>query len=84
LDITVENIKKLPYLECVVLETQRMFSSAAGTFQRNVTEDIMLGGVRVKKGTMILNVWISEFFNSKVFENPHEFIPERWEGGDVK
>ena len=31
-DITVDNIKKLTYLECVINETMRMFNPAFGLF----------------------------------------------------
>ena len=33
-DITAENIKKLPYLECCIAETSRMINSATGLFER--------------------------------------------------
>ena len=52
-------MKKMAFLECVVLEVSRMFCSAVGSFQRNLTEDIVIGGVPIKKGTMILNIWVS-------------------------
>ena len=42
-------MKKLPYLDCVILEIYRTFSSVSGMFERRVQEDMILGGVTSKK-----------------------------------
>jgi cytochrome P450 len=78
-DITVANIKKLRYLECVIHETSRKMCSVVGMFTRKPTEDTTLGGVPIKKGTLIDAFWINIMYNPETFENSMEFIPERWE-----
>jgi cytochrome P450 len=83
-DITVDNFKKLPYLDNVILETSRIFTSAPGMFTRETNEDTIIGGVAVKKGTLLDFGWLSIFYNPELFENPHEFIPERWEKEEYK
>mgnify|MGYP000754823619 CR=1 FL=1 len=71
-------MKKLPYLDCVILEIYRTFSSVSGMFERRVQEDMILGGVNIKKGTCIDNFWLKTFFDPKTFKDPQEFKPERW------
>lgn len=83
-DITVENMKKLPYLECVISETSRMFNPAPGLFQRELTEDTTLGKVPLKKGVLIDSIWVAILFNPTTFADPLEFKPERWEKEESK
>ena len=78
-DIIMSNFKNLPYLDCVVNETTRFGSSIFNAFMKIASEDQLLGGVTIKKGTMIDSVWTSTFYNPAIFDNPTEFIPERWE-----
>ena len=74
-DITVENFKKIPYLECVILEIIRVFCVVPHTFHRVVKKEIE---IRIHKGTRINFSWISIFYNPEIFDKPSEFIPERW------
>ena len=78
-DITVENMKKLQYLDCVLTETSRLFPSSGGLFDRILDEDITMFGVPINRGIFISGNWIASFHNPSVFEQPLEFIPERWE-----
>ena len=72
-------MKKIPFLDCIILETERIFSSAPFNFQRKASKDITVGGVTLAKGTLVDRSWINYLHNPQLFENPHEFIPERWE-----
>ena len=38
----------------------------------------------IPKGTMLDGSWVSAFYNPDIFENPHDFLPERWEREDYK
>lgn len=62
-DITVENFKKMPYLDCVINEAMRFFSPVPGLFQREFIEDTTIGGVPVQKGTLINCFWVSLLHN---------------------
>ena len=77
-DITVENFKKIPYLEYVIWETFRIFCVVPNTFYRVVKKEIEIEGVKIHEGTRVNFAWMSIFYNPEIFENPSEFIPERW------
>jgi cytochrome P450 len=83
-DITVDNFKKLNYLNCVITETSRMYSSSGGIFDRIASEDMEMFGIGVKKGTLVGACWIAHLRSPDYFEQPHEFIPERWEKEEAK
>ena len=48
-DITVENFKKMPYLDCVINEAMRFFSPVPGPFQQEFIEDTTIGGFLFKR-----------------------------------
>ena len=77
-------MKKLAYLECVILEVSRKFGVVPGCFQRELIEDTLIGGVGIRKGTFVDNNWMSIFYKPELFEDPFEFIPERWQKPDYK
>ena len=43
-----------------------------------------IDGVTIKKSTYVDFAWLNMFYNPKTFENPKEFIPERWEKEENK
>lgn len=69
----------MKYLQCVVNQTTRMASSIINSFTKTAAEDLTLGNVPIKKGTLIESTWLNIFYNPQIFENPHEFTPERWQ-----
>jgi cytochrome P450 len=77
-DITADNIKKLVYLECIINEISRIFWSASGLFEREFVQNTMFGGVPLQKGTCIVPIWAAMFHDPNIFDNPLEFMPERW------
>jgi cytochrome P450 family 4 len=83
-DITADSIKHLTYLDCVISETSRIFSSGAGIIEREFIADTVFGGAPVQKGTCVTAHWISLFHDPSTFERPLEFIPERWEREEAK
>ncbi|KAI5641922.1 cytochrome p450 domain-containing protein [Phthorimaea operculella] len=77
-DPTFSEMQKMKYLDLVIKESMRMFSPVPG-IQRFITEDTELAGVRVPKNTTCLVNIYSLHRNPKVWENPMEFRPERFE-----
>jgi len=63
----MSNFKKIPYLECIINENSRFSSSIFNTFTKIATEDITIGGVLIKKGTMVDSVWTDTFYNPDIF-----------------
>jgi cytochrome P450 len=77
-DVNHENTKKLNYLLMIIKETMRMFPPAS-VIQREVTQDVNIGGYNVPKGAFaVVNVFALHY-NKDVYKNPNEFKPERWE-----
>ena len=79
-DVTVEHLKELPYLDMVVKEVLRLYPP--GSFiGRELVEDLEIDGWTVPAGEDI-NVFIYNIHrHPDIWEDPHEFLPERFESG---
>lgn len=75
--LTVNDLKDLRYLECVVKEAQRMFPSVP-FIARRTTEDCHLDGYLAPKGTALGVCTIGLHRNPNVWEAPLEFNPDRF------
>ncbi|KAK2719090.1 hypothetical protein QYM36_004800 [Artemia franciscana] len=75
--ITVQVLAEMHYLKACVKESLRL-SPAANVNARLTTKDTVLSGYQIPKGTMILccHQLIARF--EKHFQQPNDFIPERW------
>ena len=76
---------KLPYLNAVIKEAQRMHSSAGTPLWRAVPKPGMtLSGKFFPAGTQVgVNIWVSQY--SSAFDpDPDTFRPERWLEADEK
>ncbi|XP_028757644.1 cytochrome P450 82A3 [Neltuma alba] len=72
------DINKLAYLQAIVKETLRLHPPATLMGPREFTEDCIIGGCRVKKGTRLLtNVWKIQT-DPTIWADPLEFKPERF------
>jgi cytochrome P450 len=80
---TMAHVPKLTYTSHVITETLRMYPPA-WSMGRETKEDIDIGGYLVPRGE---NIWFCPWSiqrDSRWFERPDVFRPERWEGDFAK
>ncbi|CAA7032570.1 unnamed protein product [Microthlaspi erraticum] len=82
--IDEQDTKNLPYLQGIVLETLRLHPVAPTLVPHMTSDDCMLAGYDVPRGSMLLvNVWAMHR-DPSVWENPETFEPERFENEKEK
>eukprot|EP00069_Balaena_mysticetus_P011901 bmy_00295T0 len=74
---TLDDLKKLKYLECVVKESLRLFPSVP-FFARNLNEDCEVAGYKIVKGSQVIIMPYALHRDPRYFPNPEEFKPERF------
>jgi cytochrome P450 len=80
---TVADLPRLRYTEMVVLESMRIFPPVYA-FGREAIRECTLGGYRVRRGTtVIMSQWVMHR-DPRYFDNPEQFLPERWADGLAK
>ena len=76
----VELVEGLPYMQLVLKEVLRLYPPAYG-FGRRALRATSVGGHPVAAGTTVLMSPWAMHRNPEFFEDPEEFVPERWENG---
>ncbi|CAN7942101.1 unnamed protein product, partial [Ixodes hexagonus] len=76
-DATMNDIRRMKYLECVIKEAQRLFPSVP-LIARLLQQDWKYDGYIVPKGTVCLVAIYVLHRDPDAFPNPEEFIPERF------
>ncbi|KAI4299943.1 hypothetical protein L6164_033363 [Bauhinia variegata] len=76
--MTEDQIPKLPYLGAVFHETLRKYSPAPVVPLRYVHEDTQLGGYHIPAGTQIAINLYGCNMDEKRWENPYQWMPERF------
>ncbi|KAG6665045.1 trimethyltridecatetraene synthase-like [Carya illinoinensis] len=77
------DIVNLPYIEAIIKETMRLHPVAPMLVPRLSREDCKIGGYDILKGTRVLvNVWTIGR-DPAIWENPDEFLPERFIGKSI-
>src|SRR3954470_3848458 len=81
--VTVEDVKRLPYVHRVLLETMRMYPPAFGIF-REALQDLDIDGHLVPKGDyLVMSQWVTHR-DPRLWEDPLRFDPERWAEGATR
>ena len=77
---TVADLARLPYTESVINETLRVYPTV-WMLGREAIEPVELGGYKIPVGTTIfMPQWVIHR-DSRWFDEPEVFRPERWQGG---
>ncbi|RVW81653.1 cytochrome P450 81Q32-like [Vitis vinifera] len=78
--IEESDLSQLPYLHCIIRETQRMYP-AGPIVPHESSKECMVGGYHIPRGTMLLvNIWGIQN-DPEVWKEPRKFLPERFEVG---
>ncbi|PAV77394.1 hypothetical protein WR25_16590 [Diploscapter pachys] len=76
-EITVDDLKKLKYLERCIKEALRLRPSVPH-FARKVEKDVEINGYTLPKGCSIIISPMLMHFNSRFHENPENYDPDRF------
>ncbi|KFM65253.1 Cytochrome P450 4V2, partial [Stegodyphus mimosarum] len=76
-DVTMDDIKDMKYLECVVKETMRLYPSVPAV-AREITEDLEFQGKILPKGATCVVFTYFLHRDPEVFPNPEKFDPNRF------
>ncbi|KAJ9560138.1 hypothetical protein OSB04_005298 [Centaurea solstitialis] len=73
------DLPNLPYIQCIVHETLRLFPAAPMLVPHEPSEDCTIGGFDVPRGTIVLvNAWAIHR-DPQLWDEPFSFKPERFE-----
>ncbi|KAI9251372.1 cytochrome P450 [Phascolomyces articulosus] len=78
---TVEQINEMTYTQMIIKETMRVNTIVQNIVSRKVVEDVDIGGFVVPKGAQVTLDIMAIHRNPKIWKNPDEFNPERFEPG---
>ncbi|KAF9619590.1 hypothetical protein IFM89_007911 [Coptis chinensis] len=74
------DVEKLPYVHSIVMETLRMYPPGPLMIPHEASEECIVGGYNVPRGTMLLvNLWEIEN-DPNLWNEPTKFVPERFLG----
>ncbi len=80
---TAADVPNLRYTEWVVRESMRLYPPAWG-IAREALSDCEIGGYHVAKGTQLFIVQRLVHHDSRWFDDPEAFKPERWDNDFIK
>ena len=68
----------MEFFDAFMKETLRMYSPNPGSFPRRAMEDHTIGDIKIRKGDLVVANAFYNWFNTKYFDEPTKFYPERW------
>eukprot|EP00924_Labyrinthula_sp_SR-Ha-C_P001565 snap_masked-scaffold_18-processed-gene-1.16-mRNA-1 protein AED:1.00 eAED:1.00 QI:0/-1/0/0/-1/1/1/0/535 len=80
--IDLHKMKACKLLDAVIFETMRLHSVVGFNGRTSAKTDVLPDGSIVPKGTSVIYDAFSIAHDPSVYENPREFIPERWMSDD--
>jgi len=81
--LEVGHLAELPYLDMVVKESMRILPSV-WVFMKEPTEDVVVGGYRIPKGSQIMISPYVVQHDARWFASPETFDPERFSPERIK
>lgn len=78
---SLEDLKKLNYVNLVIKENLRRNGPVDNLMSRDTQQDIDLNGTFIPKGSKVAINVASIHMNPKIWHDPENFIPERFEQG---
>ncbi|WRX30117.1 Cytochrome P450 - like 10 [Theobroma cacao] len=74
------DLGKLPYLHCIINETLRLGSTGPIIPPHESSKECTVGGYNIPQGTMLLVNAFALYNDTKLWEDPDMFKPERFQG----
>ena len=81
-NVSKQDMSRMKYLEACIKESLRLYPSVP-IFGRKASKDIVVNGTPVSKGTSVIAFTYKLHRNSKVWEKPNEFLPDRFLNGSL-
>lgn len=83
-NLSYENMQEMKFLECCIDETLRKYPFAATLFRKS-NQDYKVSGsdLTIPKGTTVFISAMAQHRDPKIYENPMQFKPERFENSST-
>ena len=76
-NVTKNDMSRMKYLEACIKESLRLYPSVP-IYGRKASQDMVVDGVKVKKGTSVLAFTCQLHRNPTIWTSPNKFVPERF------
>jgi cytochrome P450 len=75
---TYDEVRQMKYALAVFRETLRLYPSVSRNAKVAMTDEVLPNGILVPKGVVVTWSAYAMGRNPRIWDNPHEFCPERW------